>query len=377
MAKRVSEDRIKEQLRKKEERTIIPAEDYLSTGSYLLNKALTGYGTRGYAKGLYYFFVGDSSSGKTWYTLTCLAEAARNKNFDDYDFVFDQPERGALMDMRRYFGEAMFLRIRGPYPDDPTRMSETTDEFIGNVKRNVTARPCIYILDSSDVLTTRMELSKWNTRINTATDGKIKGQMTDGKAKDFAQGIRQLLPLLLANGSILIIICQTRDNMDAGPFEPQKTRSGGNAIKFYAAGEIWTSIAGRIKKKVHGKDRQIGITSRAKVKKNRTSGKEWDVDVPFYYDYGIDDIGSMVNFLLSEKHWKTQKAKGEGEGDGDSEGSGNPIVEAKDFDFTGRKDALVKHIEEEGLEADLRTLVDELWTEIEEACSVKRKPRYV
>jgi len=40
------------------------------------------------------------------------------------------------------------------------------------------------------------------------------------------------------------------------------------------------------------------------------------------------------------------------------------------------RSALLKHIEEEELEDDVRVLVQETWKEVEEACKVKRKRRY-
>ena len=71
----------KKAILKKKKVVKLTAKDFVSTGSTLLNLACTGFPDRGFAKGYYYFIVGDSESGKTWLALTCLAEASINKNF--------------------------------------------------------------------------------------------------------------------------------------------------------------------------------------------------------------------------------------------------------------------------------------------------------
>ena len=67
---------VKKQLLKKHKREKLTNSSFLSTGSTLLNLALTGKPNCGFVKGKYHFIVGDSISGKTFLSLTCLAEAA-------------------------------------------------------------------------------------------------------------------------------------------------------------------------------------------------------------------------------------------------------------------------------------------------------------
>jgi hypothetical protein len=87
--------------------TFTPSSSYLSTGSTLLNLACSGKVSGGFIKGHYYHFVGDSSSGKTFLCLTCLAEAAINPHFDDYQLIHDDAENGSLFDFGKFFGPKM------------------------------------------------------------------------------------------------------------------------------------------------------------------------------------------------------------------------------------------------------------------------------
>jgi RecA/RadA recombinase len=345
--------------------------DMLSTGSTLLNLALTNKFFGGFAKGKYFWVVGDSSSGKTFFCLTCLAEASINKNFANYDFYYDNNEDGALMDIAKYFGEAAAQRMRAPAKDDegnPT-CSRTDREFYYNLdnasKRAVARnRPFIYILDSENGLSSESEIEKFEEQKAAHEKGKESaGSYGDGKAKTHSTNLRRAVADLKKTGSILIVLSQTRDNLGFG-FETKKA-SGGRALKFYATAEIWTSVKEKIKKKVKGKDRTIGILSEVRIKKNRFTGKDRTVFIPIYHSFGFDDVGANIDYLIEEKHWKRSE--------GDDEGT-NYL--AKEFKVTGSRDSLVAYVEENNLETELQGIVAEVWQTIEAACVVPRKPRY-
>jgi len=346
----------------------IKREDLLSTGSSLLNLACTGNIAGGLVKGRYIIFTGDSSSGKTFFILTCFAEACRNQQFANHRLIFDDAEDGALMDKARYFGAAVAARIEPPRRDkDGTAIySETIDDFYFHVDDAIEdGRPFIYVVDSMDVLSSGQEQKKFQERKVFArrprAGGKAPaGDYGDGKAKRNSAGLRGVISGIRGTENILIIVSQTRDNIENFTYET-KTRSGGRALKFYAMLEIWTSIKKGLKRTVRGEEMKVGVIVKAAIKKNRISGKEWEVEVPIYYSYGIDDIGSMVDYLVKFKHWK------------DNDGT----INAEDFDFVGKRDKLIRKIEEDELEKDLKAIVAEVWKDIEEAADLKRKPRYV
>ena len=328
----------------------------------MLNLACTGKTYGGFLKGKYYYLVGDSASGKTWLSLTCLAEASINPNFKNYRFVYDNAEDGALMDIKRFFGTAIFNRMISPNMSDKTRpaCSSTIEEFYYNIDDALRKKkPCIYILDSMDSLSSKSEKTKFQEQKQAYRKQKqTAGTMTDGKAKINSAGIRQLLNQLKVSGSILIIISQTRANMGFG--YAAKTHSGGNALTFYATLEIWSSIRQKLTKVVKGKKRQLGILCGCQTKKNRISGKERFITVPIYHSYGMDDMGSCVDYLIDEGHWKKIKGK----------------YRAKEFKINGTRDAIIRYIEKHELEKDLRSIVGDVWDEVEEACNLKRKRRY-
>lgn len=355
--------------RKSASDNVVKVEKMLSTGSTLLNLACTSNWKGGLVQGKYFFFVGDSASGKTFLTLTCLAEASINPAFDNYRFIYDDVEGGALMDIEKYFGVKVAERMEPPRRDkDGTPIfSRTIEEFYFNLDDALSGeKPCLYILDSMDGLSSEPELDKFQERKIAARKGKdVAGSYGDGKAKTNSMGIRTSLSKLRDTGSILILINQTRDNVGGGLFEAKKTRSGGHALTFYATIELWSSVAGKIKKTVRGTQRVIGVNCRVRVKKNRVTGRERTVEIPIYYSMGIDDVGSCVDYLVREKQW-SKAEKGGSINTKDDLGLEKPL---------SRKE-LIKTIESKGLEQEVRSLVAEVWADIESACEENRKKRY-
>ena len=344
---------IKEKLTHREKEQVLTGKDFLSTGSTMLNLACTDYPDRGFAKGHYNLIVGTSRSGKTFLALTCLAEAAKNPNFKGYRFIHDDVEHGAMMNIEKFFGEEVQKRLK-------TYHSFTIEDFYYRldsvIKKDI---PFIYILDSMDALSSEFEIAKFDKKKKAHKEEKdTAGSFGDGKAKVNSQNLRRAISSLEQTGSILIVINQTRDKLTGFG---GKTHSGGHALQFYATLEIWSDIKENIKKAYRGKDRLQGTLCTLRVKKNRIQGKDRTILMPIYNSYGMDDLGSCVDFILSEKHWK-KTSKG---------------IVAPEFDFKGKRNKLISMISNENMEKDLSMIAADVWKEIEDAVAIKRKKRYV
>lgn len=321
--------------------------------------------------GGYYWMVGDSSSGKTVFTVGCMAEASINPQFKHYDLIFDNTEDGALMPVEKFYGPALAKRMQPPrVVDGQPVFSETVEQLFFHLddrleKAEKTGKPFIYLQDSVDSLDTKYAEEKFQEKKTEDRGGKkAAGDYGDGKAKIISQSLRRVVGRLRKSGSILILLSQTRDNPAALAFQPKKVVAGGRALKFYAQWQLWSSLGKEIKKEIHGTERQIGITSRISIEKNRLTGKEWVVELPIYWSFGLDDVGSCVDYLCDEKRFKID-AKNK-----------SMITECADFNFKGKREELIQKINNENLESELRNIVTETWKEVEQACTVKRKNKY-
>lgn len=337
----------------------------LSSGSTLLNLACSGDPRAALIPGRYYLFVGDSSSGKTVLCTGILAEACQNPVFDEYELFYDDVERGNNLLGTGLFGSKLPQRMKAPQYDEggePVH-SESIEQFYDNLQRKLDGgKPFVYILDSMDCLTSEQEEAKARSDLKDREDGKDRsGIMTDGKAKINSQRLRNAVRRLEEHGSILIIVCQTRDNLGMGD---KKVRSGGRALRFYNTLEMWTSRVETLQQVVLGKKRQIGIQVEVHVKKNRLRGWEPKIQFPIFHSYGVDDLGSLVDYLLEEGVWK--KAKGEskikGEGLPEEGMTREKLLEMADGD--------------PGMRKGIREAVLATWNLIAEKSRVDRSPRY-
>lgn len=336
----------------------------LSVGSTVLNLAISGKPNVALEPGDYMYFVGDSMAGKTWIALSILAEAANNPAFDEYDLVYDDAERGARMDFVKFFGRKMAERV---VITNPTYIEEF---YFGLEDRFEEGKPFICVLDSMDSLDTLDDEDKFNEWKDAFERGKeTKGSYGMSKAKFNSVNIRRLMGRLAESGSILVIISQTRDDINPRTFTT-KTRAGGRALRFYATVEVWSSVVGSLKKTYKDQERELGSIVKFDVKKNRLTGSKRQVIVPIYTSVGIDDVGSCVDYLLKEKVWQNVKANKKEKTPAGilATGIGPSIIKSRE--------RLILHIERNDLEEDVRELVGMTWQAVEDAIAIERKSRY-
>lgn len=326
---------------------------YLSTGSTLLNLALTGKIAKGISCGSYVICVGGSSAGKTFLGMQTLAEAANDPAFDKHDLHYTGPERGEKkMGVEKFFGRKLASRLQ---VSRTCVLEDWYAETIGRFKK----RPTVEVLDSMDALVPRAAVKQ------AESDGE-KGSYGTDKARVNSQRLRVAHNHLADHGSILVIISQSRMNLGFGAQFNPETRSGGTALTFYADGEVWFKVKGKIRKTVLGKPRVVGSVLKVQVKKNRDTGNVPAVDLHHYRSVGFDDLGSCVSWLVEEGAWEGKLTQ-----------TGQLVkVSAPEFRFTGNPDKLVRKIEEAGRERELRLLVAERWNKIEMESRIERKPRY-
>jgi RecA/RadA recombinase len=369
-------------------------DDFLSTGSTLLNLAMSGRWYGGFLKGRYFYFMGDSDSGKSFMAMCAFAEAARNKHFDNYIFIYDNVEDGALMDLPEFFGVKAAARIKPPRKnkDGSPRYSQTAEEFFDHLDdANKAGKPYIYVLDSLDGVSTEAAIKKAMQNKNirrrdkgkgSSDDEKVKGSYGDGKAKINSSSFPMVLHRMAQLGSILIIISQTRDNIDPmkAKFQP-KAVSGGHAPKFYAHVRILSTVREKLYKKPRGAPvaLKIGNLCRFDVQRTRITGRPIYADIPIHYQFGVDDMGACIRYMLEWGHWKRAKAdKGIAEPKDKKEDKINDstTIAAPEFNHKGTVGSLIKYIEGNREEKKLRMLVQQTWDSIKQQCEIERKRRY-
>lgn len=349
---------IKNRSKRREIETIEEIE-LIPTPSTLFNLACSDNPHGGLRSGRMINLIGDSSSGKSIFALSIFALMNQYKRFREYRFIYDDVENANSFNMQYLFGKKTADRIEAPTIDKEGDEcpSNTIEDFHCNISDAIDqGSPFVYVLDSFDALDSDQDIEKVEKMRKARKKGKKEaGSYGLSKARKSSEILRNIVSDIKKTESILIIISQTRDNINPLSFE-KKSRSGGKALKFYATHEIWLAMARKLKKK----DKIIGNQVKAKISKNKITGKIREISFPIFYDYGVDDIQSCIDFLTTEKIWKKNKL----------------TINAKHFKVKATQAKLIKHIEKNNLEKKLRKLVGKEWNKIEESLKLNRKPRF-
>ncbi len=327
----------------------------LDTGVGPLNQEISSRFYGGMPRSNCVRYSGKASSGKTFNLLSMLACAANDPAYDDYALVADDVENGMMMDMAK-FGTKIQKRLK-------RIRSLTLEESYFALMDQMEKGPCVYIIDSLDALSSKAEQDKTTKKRNAKTakqKAELSGDMSDGKAKVHSAMLRQLEPLWVKTGSIVVLVSQYRDDLKS-KFGGGK-ESGGRALEHYPSIHVKTAAVGKIEKIVLGSKRHIGNMVQATVSKTRVIGGGGNkVVFPLYFDSGIDDIGAAVEYLISEKYW--------------SEAAGK--VEAPEFQYKGATEKLIVQLHDN---PDARQTLDVLctrrWNEIRGGMKTGRKPRF-
>lgn len=336
----------------------LDSENFVSTGSTLLNLVLTDQRNAGFRKGRIVNLVGDSSAGKSFLALTVLAEASQSPKFDEYRLIYDDAENALCFDMEKLFGKKAAERI------DVSLKSDTIQKWKRNMVRLVEEGvPFIYVLDSFDSLTSSEALDRALKAAK--SDGDESGSFKTEKPRIGSETAAMLAEPIAETGSILIIVSQTRDNIGV-TFGEKKTRSGGKWLQFYSTHVPWMAIVGRDRREITIKGKKIkrtvGVNTCVRCKKNKVTGKERECNLKISYDYGIDDIFSNIQFLVESGVWASKAG----------------YITATEFtEDRMRMGDLCVFIEDNNLEEELAELVEDTWKFIETAFATQeRKPKY-
>lgn len=340
--------------------------DFISTGCTHLNLAASQKGHNGgWARGRIINIVGDGSSGKSLVALEGAAYCFYNI-LDNISHNFPKVTKVSIV----------YNNVEGvmDFPIDMmygTKFNEgvewirtgTIQEFGRDFFRRVKALGdghfLLYIVDSWDALDSEDEYEAFLKSIE--KDVPQDGSFDLGKQK---YGSKRFFKTLCSqiegpNGKVkkdctLMIISQVRKKIGV-TFGDGLYRAGGDALNFYTHQVCWLADVGKIVRTRQGLNVTIGINVKAKFKRNKTSKPFREASFPIMFDYGIDNIASLVHLLHGPKD-----------------------KEIKDFyDQNFKKyETLIKYIEDNNLEHDMILKCEEKWREVEESAKDSRKRRF-
>lgn len=341
---------------------------WFTTGSIPLNLACSQLGKNGgIPRGRITNFVGDGSSGKTIFALEVCANAfysnPHSNHYPDTKKIiihYNNPEEVMDFNVDLMYGEKFNQSV--VWKDIPT-VEETGYDIAKVLKNKKKDEGIIYVVDSWDAL----KSEKLYEEFDKIVDGKAskKGSYDLDKQKF---GTREFFPnickLMSDIDFTLIIISQTRDKI--GGLFPEKTRSGGSALNFYTHNVVWLSESDKLEKTVDGQKLVRGIKTKAKIKRSKVSKPYREAETVITFDYGVDNIGSCLNYLVGYAESYSADLISE------KLNINRDILPDKKIN----RSQLTKLIESESLEETVYDSVERIWKMREEALHEPRKSKF-
>jgi RecA/RadA recombinase len=255
---------------------------FIDTGSYAFNALLSGSLYGGVANNKIVALGGESSTGKTWFALSIVADFLKS-NKEAIVLYFDS-EQAVTSDM---------FASRGV---DPKRIAvfpvATIEDFknqaIGIVDRVLALgeedrKPMMIVLDSLGMLSTEKEM-------NDSAEGKNTRDMTR------AQGVKATFRVLTMKlGKAKIPMIMTNHTYAAvGAYVPTQVLSGGSGLQYAASTIVMLS-----KKKDKNSDGDIvGNIIHCKLYKSRLTKENQQVDVQLNYTTGLNRYYGLVDIAI-------------------------------------------------------------------------------
>jgi RecA/RadA recombinase len=334
---------------------------FLNTGSRLLNLALSGDAWNGgWAGQRLVNVVGDTTTGKT--LLACEAVNQLYYNWHETG----EKVKCSYRDVEAAFDYALAEDFGMPlewidWGDEDEEM-ETIQQYFQELYRQLKAEDkydChLSILDSLDGISEDAEVKRAD---KLAKGEKLeKGTYGTQKAKEVSAGLRLVSQRVKKKNMIIFVVSQVRMKIGDVSRVRSFTRSGGKALDHSASQVVWLAEKGAIYRTLKG-DRKfkIGKKVQVRISKNRLYREGAIIEIDILDRHGIDDIGTMINWLDSWKFLKKSK---------------------QTYEFGGVKagrDGFIKKIENDPkLYAKLVDYLQKCWDEVEDKLKPKRKRKY-
>ena len=272
--------------------------EFVSTGSSVLDLAISNRPNGGVAVGRITEINGLESSGKSLIGTHILAETQKRGGVAVYIDTETSVSREWLETIGVDVSKLLYLHV-----ETVEDIFECIESIIVKIRESDRERLVSILVDS---------LAGASTKVEMEADFEKDGWATS-KAIIVSKAMRKITQMIGRERIALVFTNQLRQKLGVMFGDPWTT-SGGKALPFHSSTRIRLKNMGQIK--VGAKNDVIGMKCRAQIIKNRLGPPLRHADFNLYFDSGIDDMGSWLTVLKDHKllkiagAWYTLEYKG-------------------------------------------------------------------
>ena len=252
--------------------------EFISTGSTMLDLAISNRPNGGIAVGRITELNGLESSGKSLVGAHLLSETQKKGGVAVYIDTETAVSEEFLGVIGVDINNMLYLHL-----ETVEDIFEAIEEIVTKVRESDKDRLVTILVDSLAAASTKVELN---------ADFDKDGWATS-KAIVISKAMRKITQMIGRQRVALVFTNQLRVKLGAMFGDPYTT-SGGKALPFHASTRIRLKNKGQIK---DNKKNVIGMTILAQVIKNRLGPPLRKAEFPLYFESGVDDEGSWLQVL--------------------------------------------------------------------------------
>jgi len=254
------------------------------TGSYALNKIISGDYQKGVPIGMITQIYGEASTAKTIFATHILIEAQKK----GYYTIFVDSENAYNSVFATSLGiDAGKLIYTTPQSvEDCFNFMETTIKSIREVDQDT---PIVIAYDSIAVSPSKAEYD--------AEDYDGNNMVGANRAKVTGACLRKINPLLRKEKVALVVINQLRTKVGQMYGDNTTPAAGGKSLEYYLGVNIKT-LSAKSERILDNNKQVIGIQGRCKNTKNKVSIPFRECEFELIYDKGLNPFYGLLNQLV-------------------------------------------------------------------------------
>ena len=257
--------------------------DFISTGSSMLDLAISNREDGGIAVGRITEINGLESSGKSLLASHILAETQKKGGIAVYMDTETSVSRDFLEAIGVDVSKLLYLHF-----ECVEDIFEAIEDIITKVRESDKDRLVTILVDS---------LAATSTKVEIEADFEKDGYATT-KAIVISKALRKITQMIGRQRVALVFTNQLRQKLGVMFGDPWTT-SGGKALPFHASTRVRLKNMGQIKDSK--KKNILGMKCRAQIIKNRLGPPLRHADYDMYFDSGIDNYGGWLNVMKEHK----------------------------------------------------------------------------